>query len=169
MIIRQNLNKLSAHNSKPDCEGIQLKVNGKYHPLTEHEESNGRLTVTHASMPTRTVDPAVSNLLYERPTMRKDSTNQHTMVWHHQPSPVRSYRIPASSSSIEIKSMDFRPLITYGRRRFNAAPFSSSMIIVKKKSPCPVNTGTFETVCESSLCVACARRRRRCCSFFRNR
>ena len=151
MIIRKNLNEFSAHNSKSDCEGIQLKVNGKYHPLTEHDQSNGRLT----SMPMRGVDPAVTNLLYERSAMRKDPPIQHSVTWRQQ-SPVRSYRIPASSSSIEIKSMDFRPLITYGRRKFHAAPYSSSMIIVKKKSPCPLNTGTFEEVCEPSRCVACA-------------
>ena len=41
-------------------------------------------------------------------------------------------RIPSS-----VSTMDFRPLITHGRRKFGTIPSSSSMIIIKKKSPPP--------------------------------
>lgn len=40
-------------------------------------------------------------------------------------------------------SMDFRPLITQGRRKFGTMPSSSSMIIVKKKSPPPTRLNRY--------------------------
>lgn len=41
-----------------------------------------------------------------------------------------SSRLPSSASA-----MDFRPMITNGRKKFGPIPSSSSMIIIKKKSP----------------------------------
>jgi hypothetical protein len=91
------------------------------------------LTFDIHQQPNISIPGLVNNQIYDQSMIRRSSTTQNIPTY--QQSNSKLYQIPSSASNIEIKSMDFRPLITNGRRRFRTIPSSSSMIIIKKKSP----------------------------------
>lgn len=114
---------------------IEILPKRKSHSIDELEKSKQRrFTITNLSQPETVIHYTVSNQAYDRPLLRKSSTT-HTMP-RLQPRDLTCYRIPTSSRAptIEIQPIDFRPLITQGRRRLRPIPTSASMIIVKKKS-----------------------------------
>lgn len=66
------------------------------------------------------------NLLTKQESDNPQITNRRYTVTNFSNYP----RLPISTSA-----MDFRPLITNGRKKFGPMPSSTSMIIIKKKSP----------------------------------
>jgi hypothetical protein len=144
---------LPRSHSKSDCDNIQLMSKRKSHSNDEHERSKRRLPITHVSTPSTLIHCSISNQAYDRPSIRKSSTNQHLSTW--QPVEPTVYRIPTSCSNVEIRSMDFRPLITNGRRKLGPIPTSASMIIVKKKSPPLISSLSFQQVCARDIGVEC--------------
>ena len=101
---------------------------------------------------------SVSNQIYDKIIPAKSSTfNEVTdqMIKSNSiESNFKPIQIPSSSSSlsspsssnIEVSQIDYRPLITHGRRRFTTLTSSSPMIIVKKKSPSPKPRLFYEQV-----------------------
>jgi hypothetical protein len=137
MTIRSNSTKLFIPNSRSDSENLHMLTKRKYHPFDEQEQSKRRFTVTNISIPETITNCSADNQLYDKSMIKKSSTTQNISA-HQQPNP-KFYRIPSSN-------MDFRPLITTGRRKFGTIPSSSSMIIIKKKSPSPMNSISYNQV-----------------------
>lgn len=110
------------NHSNSIADNLHFIVKRRLVPRERHEPITRRYTVTNLAIP----DPP------QRTLLRKSfPTTQHVANIH--PSINSNFsRIPSSAST-----MDFRPLITHGRRRFGTMPSSSSMIIIKKKSPPP--------------------------------
>lgn len=149
----QQPNILPRSHSKSEWDNLHVLSKRKSHSNDEHERSKRRLTITHISAPETVIHCSISNQAYDRPSIRKSSTNQHLSTW--QPAEPTKYRIPTSCSSVEIRSMDFRPLITNGRRKLGPIPTSASMIIVKKKSPPSIRSLSFQQVCDTDICMEC--------------
>lgn len=123
------MNQIRIPNSNSNCENLHLLTKRKSLPTDEHQaQIKRRYTITNISIPESTRHPSINNHVYDKSMIKKSSTTQNISM--HQQTNPKYYRIPTSSSNI-----DFRPLITNGRRKFSAIPSSSSMIIVKKKSP----------------------------------
>ncbi|CAM4895290.1 unnamed protein product [Rotaria socialis] len=148
-MIRSASNKLSVSNLTSNNENLNMFIKRKSIPFDEQEQSKRRYTVTNRFIPETIIRCSVSNQAYEKPMIGKFLTNENISKQKQQTNP-KSYRIPISSSNMEIKSMDFRPLIVNGRRKLNGIPLqpsssssSSSMIIIKKKSPSPINSTSF--------------------------
>ena len=97
-------------NSNSNGDRLHYVVKRKIHPQQGQEHILRRYTITNL------------------PMMKKSFTTEHF---------PRHSTINPRFSQIPSTSMDFRPLITQGRRRFGTMPSSSSMIIIKKKSPPP--------------------------------
>jgi hypothetical protein len=116
------------NNSRSHDENLHTLTKRKSLLFDNQGQPKRRYTVTNISIP-----GSVNNQIYDQSMIRRSSTTQNIPTY--QQSNSKLYQIPSSASNIEIKSMDFRPLITNGRRRFRTIPSSSSMIIIKKKSP----------------------------------
>ncbi|CAF0986323.1 unnamed protein product [Rotaria sp. Silwood1] len=139
-IMRSNSSKLYVSSPKSNCENLHVLTKRKCIPFDEYEQSKRRNTITNRSTPDTIIHCSVSNQTYEKPIIGKSLTSQNIST--SQQTNPNSYRIPATLSNSEIKSMDFRPLIINGRRKLGGMP-SSSMIIIKKKSPPPMNSTSF--------------------------
>lgn len=98
------------------------------------EQSKRRITVTHVSIPETKIHRSVNNQLYDHAPPLQKSITTHTVF--NQIHPEMSTHTIAKSSSMNSDSqpMDFRPLITYGRRKFRPLSPSSPMIIIRKKN-----------------------------------
>ena len=125
------------NNSKPDCE------KRKSHVFDDQSQSKRRYTITNISIPEPIIHYSVNNHGYDTAMIQRSSTTQNLPSYQEKYS--QSYGIP-TSSNIEIKSLDFRPLIIHGRRKFGTIPPSSSMIIIKKKSPSPISNISYNQV-----------------------
>ncbi len=124
------MNQRHLPNSKSNLENLHLLTKRKSLPPDEqHAQIKRRYTITNISIPEPIRQPSMNDHVYD---MKKSSTTQNISMYQQQTNPSY-YRIPSSASN-----MDFRPLITNGRRKFGAIPSSSSMIIIKKKSPPPM-------------------------------
>jgi hypothetical protein len=143
--IQQQSNMIVRNSSKSDCENLHMLTKRKSIPFDEHEQSKRRFIVTNISTPETIRHCSIDNQLYDNSMIRKSSTTQNMSTYQQLPHP-KLYRIPSSSTKIEIKSMDFRPLIINGRRKLGAIPSSSSMIIIKKKSSIPLNNISYNQV-----------------------
>jgi hypothetical protein len=105
-------------NSKSKFENLRMLPERKSLPFNQQRQPKHPYTLTNQSI---------------QHTMLQKSSTTHNISTY-----PKSYRIQTSASTTEIKPIDFRPLITHGRRKFSAIS-SSSMIITKKKSPSPMN------------------------------
>ncbi len=131
------MNQIHLPNSKSNYENLHLLTKRKSLPIDEHQaQIKRRYTITNISIPESIRHPPMNNYTYD---IKKSSTTQNIPT--HQQTNPRYYRIPSSASN-----MDFRPLITNGRRKFSAIPSSSSMIIIKKKSPSPMKYISYNQV-----------------------
>jgi hypothetical protein len=137
MTIRSNSTRLFIPNSRSDSENLHALTKEKSHPFNEQEQPKRRFTVTNISIPETIRDCSVDNQVYDKSMIKKSSTTQN--ISEHQQTNPTFYRISSSN-------MDFRPLITNGRRKFGTLPSSSSMIIIKKKSPSPMNNISYNQV-----------------------
>lgn len=137
-------NKSYLSSSKSNSENLHMLTKRKSFPYDEHEQSKRRYTITNTSMPETIIRCSVSNQAYEKPMIERPVSNQ--ILSQCQQTNTKSYRIATSLSSTEIRSMDFRPLIISGRRKLGGISTSSSMIIIKKKSPSPMNNISYNQV-----------------------
>jgi hypothetical protein len=144
LIMRNNSNQLYLPNSKSECDNLNLITKRKSLPFDEQEQPKRRYTVTNISIPQTIICSSVRNQAYDKTMIRKSSTT------HNLSTCQQTNRIPISTSNIELKSMDFRPLIINGRRKLSSIPSSSSMIIIKKKCPYSMTSISFEQVGLSS-------------------
>lgn len=138
MPIRTHSNSLVMPHSRSDCENLNMLTKRKSHPYDEQEQSKRRFTVTNISIPENNRYNSLNNQFSDRSMLKKSSTTQN--ISSYQQSNPKFYNISSSST------MDFRPLITNGRRKFGTIPSSSSMIIVKKKSPSPMKNISYNQV-----------------------
>jgi hypothetical protein len=106
-------------NSKLDCE------KRKSHLFDDQSQSKRRFIVTNISIPEPIIHYSVNNQAHDKSMLHKSSTTQN--ISSYQQKPPQSYGISTSSSNIEIKSLDFRPLIIHGRRKFGAIPLIYSI------------------------------------------
>lgn len=148
-MIKNDSNGVSSSDITSNDENLQTISKRKSILSDEQEQSKRRLSVTKASIPETIIRCSVSNQAYEKPLIGKVLTNENKS--HQQQTNVKSYRLPNSSARVEVKAMDFRPLIVNGRRKLNgrastSLSSSSSMIIIKKKSPSPINNISFNQV-----------------------
>ncbi len=137
--IRNNSNRLFVPKSRSDYENLHMLTKRKSLPADEDEQSKRRYTVTNITIPETIRRYSVDNRGYDKSTIKKSSTAQN--ISSYQQINPKFYRIPLSSSN-----MDFRPLIINGRRKLGPIPSSSSMIIIKKKSPSPMNNISYNQV-----------------------
>jgi hypothetical protein len=142
--IYDNSNKFFSSNSKTDPDKLLL-IKKTQSLSSDEQRAKRRYTITHLTIPEPIVRCSVSNQVYDKAVLRKSqptanisSTLKETNVKHLQ-TPL--------SSNIEVKPMDFRPLIINGRRRFSTISSATPMVIIKKKSPSPMNTISFDQVC----------------------
>lgn len=130
--------------SKSHCDNSILMNKIKSFPLNKDDRSKRRFTITHVTLPEPMVCCSVSNQAYDKAIIHKPSISSNiSSTWKETnakccPSPI--------SKNAEVKQMDFRPLITNGRRRFSTISSGSPMIIVKKKSSSPMNNVSVEQV-----------------------
>ena len=161
--IYDNSRKLLAAKSNTDGENSLLIKKTQSLPLDEQQRTKRRFTITHISMPEPTIRCAVSNQAYEKTIPRKSvPTSDLLSTWResNENSNAKSnpkYLKAPLTSNIEVKSMDFRPLIINGRRRFTTISSASPMVIIKKKSPSPMNTISFGQVCVKKMSIICTR------------
>lgn len=141
-------NKLHSSNLKSNFDNLLMTRKPKSTPLENDERMKRRYTITHVTIPEPIVQCSVSNQVYDKTLLKR---------------PLKSANISSTSKEINstcfesslknnnnnnaTKPMDFRPLIKNGRRRFTTIASSSPMVIVKKKSPSPMNNGSLEQVC----------------------
>lgn len=150
--IYDNSSKIYPSSSKSDCDNLLFFKKTQSLPLNEQQRAKRRYTITHISIPEPVVRCSVSNQAYDKaiirtspPTSNISSTSKEANL--NAKTNPKYFHSPLSSN-IEVKPMDFRPLIINGRRRFNTISSASPMIIIKKKSPTPTNTiSLFEQVC----------------------
>ncbi len=154
MIMRNNTNLLNntihsfSTNSKSDYNNT-LKMK-KPMPISSdnHERSKRRYTITHIAMPEPVVRCSVNNQAYDRTMIHKPVATANISSTSKETNSTPKYSNSRLSSNIEVKPMDFRPLIINGRRRFNTISSGTPMVIIKKKSPSPMNNNTsFQQVC----------------------
>lgn len=127
---------------KPECNrSFTLK---KRKPLST-DEQNRRHTVTNINLVEPSLRCSVSNQTYEQIPPQKPTRKFNISATLKEKS-SRSAR-PPLTSNIEVKPMDFRPLIINGRRRFNTISAGTPMVIIKKKSPSPMNNFNRDQVC----------------------
>jgi hypothetical protein len=157
MIMRNNANSSNntayrySTNSQSDFNNLSMTKKPSSVSLDNQERSKRRYTVTHIAMPEPIVRCSVSNQAYDKAIIRKPATTSNISSTSREMNPITKtnlkYCNTPLSSSIEVKPMDFRPLIINGRRRFNTISSASPMIIIKKKSPSPMNNIPFQQVC----------------------
>ena len=136
----------NSSNLKSNCEHLHMLNKRKYSPLDQQEKLNYRYKMTNMSFPETIMHHSISNQTYDKSMIRKSLIDQN--ISEYQQIKSNSNQIlPISSSKRDIKSMDFRPLIINRRSKFDSMPsVSSSMIIIKKKSPLSVNHITLDQV-----------------------
>jgi hypothetical protein len=151
--IYDNSNKFHSSNSTSDCDNLLLLKKTQSLPLDEQQRAKRRYTITHITMPEPIVRCSVSNQVYDKAIIRKSlptsnisSTCKETNSNSNVKTNPKYFQSPISSN-IEVKPMDFRPLIKNGRRRFSTISSASPMLIIKKKSPSPMNAMSFDQVC----------------------
>ena len=123
---------------KSDSEHWQMIAKRKFIPNDENQKMKRRYTVTHISIPETIIHHSVNNQIYDQPKLRKSSTAQNIpgkQRFNFSASQIEN----SPSASLESQSIDFRPLITSGRRKFRPISPSSAMIIIKKKNPTLIN------------------------------
>ncbi len=150
-------NSKKFYSSKSKTDGDQLLMIKKTQSLPMHQQpqTNRRYTITHITIPEPVVRCSVSNQAYDKAIIRKSPPiSNSSSIW--KETNQKSFHSPISSN-IEVKPMDFRPLIINGRRRFSTISSATPMIIIKKKSPSPRNTIPFQQVCSIKILLVCAR------------
>jgi len=151
--VYDNSNKFHSSNSTSDRDNLLLLKKTQSLPLDEQQRAKRRYTITHVTMPEPIVRCSVSNQAYDKAIIRKSlPTSNISSTWKETNSNTNTKTNPKYfhspiSSNIEVKPMDFRPLIKNGRRRFSTISSASPMMIIKKKSPSPMNTISFDQVC----------------------
>lgn len=145
--IYDNSRKLFATNSNTNGDNSLLIKKTQSLPLDEQQRNKRRFTITHVSIPEPTIRSAVSNQAYEKPIPRKSLSTWKDANENDSAKSNPKYLKGPITSNIEVKPMDFRPLIINGRRRFTTISSASPMVIIKKKSPSPMNTISFGQVC----------------------
>jgi hypothetical protein len=151
--VYDNSNKFHSSNSTSDRDNLLLLKKTQSLPLHEQQRAKRRYTITHVTMPEPIVRCSVSNQAYDKAIIRKSlPISNISSTWKETNSNTNAKTNPKYfhspiSSNIEVKPMDFRPLIKNGRRRFNTISSASPMMIIKKKSPSPMNTISFDQVC----------------------
>lgn len=152
--IYDNSNHIYSSSSKSDCNDLLLLKKTQPLPLHEQQRSKRRYTITHISTPEPVVRCSVSNQAYDKPIIQKSiPTSNNSSLWNETNSNVNSKTNPKYfhtplSPTIEVKPMDYRPLIVNGRRRFHTLSSTTPMVIIKKKSSSPMHTiSSFEQVC----------------------
>ena len=161
--IYDNSRKLLSSNSNTDANNSLLIKKTQSLPLDEQQRTKRRFTITHISVPEPVTHCAVSNQAYEKAIPRKSlPTSNLLSTWKesNQNSSAKTnpkYIKTPLTSNIEVKPMDFRPLIINGRRRFTTISSASPMVIIKKKSPSPMNTISFGQVCVKKMSMVCTR------------
>jgi len=115
-------------NSKSKFENLRMLPERKFVSFNEQRQTKRPYTLTNQS-----IQHTIRHCSVNDQSMLQKSSTTHNISTY-----PKSYRIQTSASTTEIKPIDFRPLITHGRRKFSAIS-SSSMIITKKKSPSPMN------------------------------
>ncbi len=163
MIMRSNINssnniydnskKFYSSNSKSDCDNLLILKKTQSLPFNEQQRAKRRYTITHISIPEPILRCSVSNQAYDKAIIRKplptpniSSTRAEKNSNPNAKTNSKYFHSPLSSN-IEVKPMDFRPLIINGRRRFSTISSAPPMIIIKKKSPSPMNNISFDQVC----------------------
>ena len=148
--IYDNSTRYFQSNSRTDCNNLLPMKKTQSLPVDEQR----RFTITRMTVQEPAVRCSVTNHAYEKPLSRKPSSASTNSSTYNDSYARLNHRTdskhlqPSISSNIEVKSMDFRPLIINGRRRFSTVSSSSSpMVIIKKKSPSPMNTISFGQVC----------------------
>ncbi|CAF1204793.1 unnamed protein product [Adineta steineri] len=130
--------KFHLPSSKFEYGNLHMLTKRKNLPSNEQEQSNHQYIFTNRPVPEPIIHCSVNNQVYDRSMIQKSSTTEN--IPRHPPLLNSKFcPLSTSSSNKEIKSMDFRPLITYGRRKLGSIPPLSSLIITKKKSLSPMN------------------------------
>ncbi len=151
--IYDNSNKFFSSNSKIDCDKLLLIKKTQSLPSNDQQRVKRRYTITHLTIPEPVVRCSVSNQMYDKAVQQKSQPIANiSSIWKEKNTNSDSttnqkHLQTLLSSNIEVKPMDFRPLIINGRRRFTTISSTTPMMIVKKKSPSPMNTISFEQVC----------------------
>ncbi|CAF3513009.1 unnamed protein product [Rotaria socialis] len=135
-------NKLNSSNSKSNCNNLLISRKPKSIPPDREQRPKRRYTITDVTMPEPIVSCSVSNQAYDKAIIKKPSTPSNISSVSKEINSTR-FHSPLSNN-IQNKQMDFRPLIINGRRRFTTITSTSPMIIVKKKSPSPMNNISSE-------------------------
>ena len=146
--IYDNSNKLLSSNSRTDPDKFLLIKKTQSLPSDAlRQRAKRRYTVTHLTIPEPVVRCSVSNQVYEKAPVQQKSQPIANISSTLKETNTKHLQTPLSSN-IEVKPMDFRPLIINGRRRFSTISSATPMVIIKKKSPSPMNTiSSFDQVC----------------------
>jgi hypothetical protein len=145
--IYDNSNKLFASNSKTDSDKFLLIKKTQSLPSdAQQQRAKRRYTITHLTIPEPVVRCSVSNQVYDKATVQQKSQPTANISSTLKETNIKHLQTPLSSN-IEVKPMDFRPLIINGRRRFSTISSGTPMVIIKKKSPSPMHTISFDQVC----------------------
>ena len=134
--------RIVVSTSKPDS-ARQWKI--KRRKPTPADDQNRRHTVTHIILSEPSARSSVSNQIYDTVALQKPAQTLNGASTPKEKSPGNA-RSPLTSN-IEVKPMDFRPLIINGRRRFNTISSAAPMVIIKKKSPSTIIKLSTEQVC----------------------
>ena len=151
--IHENSNELSSLKSKLNCNNLLMTKKIQSIPFENGERSKRRYTITHVTIPETNTCCSVSNQVYDKAIIQKPLKVSNISSTWKEINPKLNENINSNclhstlSKSIEKKQIDFRPLIINGRRRFNTISSTSPMIIVKKKSSCPIRHTSIEQVC----------------------
>jgi len=137
-----NSTQLYLSNSKPNRDHLLMIRKPKYTP---YDDQKRRHTITHVTMPEPIVRCSVSNQAYDKTIRKKPLITSNISSTRKETNPKSTHSLV--SSNIEVKQMDFRPLIINGRRRFSTIPAASPMVIIKKKSLSPMNNTPIQQVC----------------------
>lgn len=134
-------------NSQPNGEHLLPMKKTQSLPVDDQQRAKRRFTITHLTTAEPVIRCSVSNQAYEKAISRPPiSSSKKSSVSNELPTETK-YSQPSVSSNIEVKPMDFRPLIVNGRRRFSTISSATPMVVIKKKSPSPMNTTSFIQVC----------------------
>lgn len=141
----------SSTKPKSNDDHFLTTMHRKSIPPDELIPSKRRYTITQMTVTEPKVRCSVSNQIYDKiipqksvastavtdQTIKMSSSTESNLKPTQVLSTSSSLSSP-SSSNIEVLPIDYRPLITYGRRRFTTQSSLSPMLIVKKKSPSPI-------------------------------
>ncbi|CAF4136519.1 unnamed protein product [Rotaria sp. Silwood2] len=135
-------NNLYSSNSRSDCDNLSMMKKTKSIPINKDERSKRRYTITHLTVPEPIVRCSVSNQAYDKAIIQQPLTSPNISSTC-QDINSACFHSPFSKN-IQVKQMDFRPLITNGRRRFTTISSASPMIIIKKKSLSPMHNMSLD-------------------------